>query len=65
MSWASDQQDADDDRPARWVATPADGPNGEPGELIWVDTGSGPGRTFWVPDPIPPETQPITVHPCD
>ncbi|BCJ42880.1 hypothetical protein GCM10010168_03800 [Actinoplanes ianthinogenes] len=41
----------DEPPPATVVITPKDGPDGQPGELIWVDTGSGPGRTFWVPDP--------------
>lgn len=53
MSWLSGACDPDDDPPMTVVVSRQVGPDGEPGELIWFDTGSGPGREVWVPDPEP------------
>lgn len=51
MSWISGPCEPDDERPVTVVVCRQEGPDGEPGKLVWVDTGSGPGREIWVPDP--------------
>lgn len=53
MTRLSGTCDPDDEPPATVVLTRKDGSPGEPGELIWQDTGSGPGQEIWVPDPEP------------
>ncbi len=46
--------DPDEDLSAFAVISRRNGPDGQPGDLIWIDTGSGPGREIWIPDPETP-----------
>ncbi|GIE86778.1 hypothetical protein SAMN06264365_103407 [Actinoplanes regularis] len=54
MSRVSGACDPEDDPPTFAVISRQDGPDGRPGDLIWIDTGSGPGREVWIPDPETP-----------
>lgn len=47
MSWLSGPCDPGDDHPTIIVSLPEEGPDGEPGEWAWVDSGAGPGVEFW------------------
>jgi hypothetical protein len=51
MSWLSGPCDPDEEPPEVVVISRQNGPDGRPGDLIWTDTGSGPGKEVWIPDP--------------
>ncbi|GIF06360.1 hypothetical protein Asi03nite_38980 [Actinoplanes siamensis] len=46
----------DDEPPSYVVVSPRMSADGRPGEVLWYDTGSGPGREVWVPDAEPQES---------
>lgn len=65
MTWLSGPCDPDEEPPAMVVISRQEDPDGHPGKLIWTDTGSGPGRQVWVPDPIGDEYRPLPANPRD
>jgi hypothetical protein len=46
------------------VISRQESPDGRPGRFIWTDTGSGPGREVWVPDPIGDDYRPLAEEPA-
>jgi hypothetical protein len=64
VSWLSGPCDPDEDQPVTVVVSRQESPDGRPGRFIWTDTGSGPGREIWVPDPIGDEYRPFADEPA-
>jgi hypothetical protein len=61
VSWLNEPCDPDEEPPSVVVISRQVGPDGRLGELIWTDTGSGPGREIWVPDPVSDEYRPLST----